>query len=83
MTVREQDLAAPLIRPADSLRVQVGRALRTAVITGEMVPDVVYSVPALAELYGVRPPQSARPFSTWWATESSTPCETRVFVSLR
>jgi DNA-binding GntR family transcriptional regulator len=53
MTVGERDLHAPLIRPADSLRVQVGRALRTAVITGEMVPDVVYSVPALAELYGV------------------------------
>jgi DNA-binding GntR family transcriptional regulator len=53
MSLHEREVEAPLIRPADNLSVQVGRALRTAVITGEMVPGVVYSVPALAELYGV------------------------------
>jgi DNA-binding GntR family transcriptional regulator len=53
MSLDEREVDAPLIRPADNLSVQVGRALRTAVITGEMAPGVVYSVPALAELYGV------------------------------
>ncbi|MFJ5772871.1 GntR family transcriptional regulator [Streptomyces sp. NPDC093094] len=36
-----------------SVRGQILDALRTALVTGELVPDVVYSAPALGERFGV------------------------------
>ncbi len=44
------------VRPAlvrDSLRAQVGDAVRAALVTGRMTPGEVYSAPQLAERFGV------------------------------
>jgi DNA-binding GntR family transcriptional regulator len=49
-------LGARNVRPLgqrQSLREQVSNALRAAVISGEMVPGVLYSVPSLAVQFGV------------------------------
>ncbi|HLH46617.1 MAG TPA: GntR family transcriptional regulator, partial [Acidimicrobiales bacterium] len=49
-TTRMGPLAAPR-----SLREGVADALRAAVVSGEMRPGVVYSVPSLAAQFGVSP----------------------------
>lgn len=41
-----------IVKPL-SLREQIGSSLRAALITGEMLPGETYSVPALAEKFGV------------------------------
>ena len=41
------------IRKSPSLREQVERSLRSALFSGEMVPGQTYSVPALADKYGM------------------------------
>lgn len=38
-----------------SIRAEVGRALRAALVSGEMQPDEVYSAPMLAAKFGVSP----------------------------
>jgi len=42
---------ASLVR--ESLRAQVGDAVRAALVTGQMTPGEVYSAPQLAERFGV------------------------------
>jgi DNA-binding GntR family transcriptional regulator len=39
--------------PAGNLSDQIARSLRASIISGQMVPGVTYSVPALAEEFGV------------------------------
>jgi DNA-binding GntR family transcriptional regulator len=46
----------PAVQPAvvrESLRAQVGDAVRAALVTGQMTPGEVYSAPQLAERFGV------------------------------
>ncbi len=43
----------PVVHPRRSLREQVTQALRSAMVTGELSPGVVYSAPALAAEFGV------------------------------
>ena len=53
MSLDEREVDAPLIRLADNLSVQVGRGAADSGYHRRDGPGVVYSVPALAELYGV------------------------------
>jgi DNA-binding GntR family transcriptional regulator len=53
MPSAEGRLDLPVVGERQSLREQVGHALRVALITGEMRPGVVYSAPVLATHFGV------------------------------
>ncbi|RBQ19008.1 GntR family transcriptional regulator [Spongiactinospora rosea] len=53
MPSAEGRLDLPVVGERQSLREQVGHALRVALITGEMRPGVVYSAPVLAAHFGV------------------------------
>lgn len=46
-------LTVPRLGTRTSLREQVGLSLRAALVSGDMVPGVTYSAPALAERFGV------------------------------
>ena len=46
-------LNLPIFQERQSLRQQVGHALRAALVAGEMRPGVLYSAPNLAERFGV------------------------------
>jgi len=48
-----QQLGTPAAVVRESLRAQVGDALRAALVTGQMSPGEVYSAPQLAERFGV------------------------------
>ena len=47
------ELALPSFAERQSLREQIADALRAALVAGQMVPGVVYSVPTIAERFGV------------------------------
>ncbi|MDF5753729.1 GntR family transcriptional regulator [Spongiactinospora sp. TRM90649] len=53
MPSAEGRLDLPVVGERQSLREQVGHALRVALITGEMRPGKVYSAPVLAAHFGV------------------------------
>ena len=60
-----------------NLRERVARALRAAIISGELVAGQVYSAPSSARSSVSRPPRSARRCSTSSARTSWKPCPTR------
>jgi DNA-binding GntR family transcriptional regulator len=53
VTDAPDDLAVAKLPAGKSLREQVAHALRAAVVAGKMRPGIVYSVPTLAERFGV------------------------------
>lgn len=48
-----ETLRLPTFEARRNLRQEIGHALRAALIAGEMRPGVLYSAPALAEVFGV------------------------------
>ena len=46
-------LSGDSLQKPSSLREQISTALRAALITGEMLPGETYSVPAIAEKFGI------------------------------
>jgi DNA-binding GntR family transcriptional regulator len=48
-----RELALPRFVERQSLREQIADALRAALVAGQMIPGVVYSVPTIAERFGV------------------------------
>ena len=47
------DIRLPAVAGRQSLREQVGHALRAALVTGQLKPGEVYSAPGLAAQFGV------------------------------